>query len=124
MRKAMLAGACALAMIGSSSALAGEGEPVAHQEPSFVVTEGRIAQFKAVLKITSEQEPYWTRVELVLRDIARRQRAAAADAVDNAALQRLVASAMPLFKRLDAEQKRDAIKLARSLGISSLAFAF
>ena len=49
---------------------------------------------------------------------------AAADAVDDAALQRLVASAMPLFKRLDAEQKRDAIKLARSLGISSLAFAF
>ena len=123
MRKAMLAGACALAMIGSSSALAGEAEPAGRQEPSFVVTEGQIAQFKAVLNLTSEQEPYWNRVELVLRDIARRQRAAA-DALDSAALKRLVGSAVPLFKRLDAEQKRDAIRLARSLGISSLAFAF
>ena len=122
MRKTMLAGACALAMIGSS-AFATEGEQSGRQEPSFVVTEGQIAQFKAVLNITSEQEPYWTRVELVLRDIARRQRAAA-DALDTAALKRLVESAIPLFKRLDPEQKRDAIRLARSLGISSLAFAF
>jgi len=30
---------------------------------------------------------------------------------------------MPLFRRLDAEQKRDAMRLARSLGISSLASA-
>jgi len=118
----MLAGACALAMIGSS-ALASEGDQSAHQEPSFVMTEGRIAQFKATLNITSEQEPYWTRVELVLRDIARRQRTEA-DALDTATLRRLVASAIPLFKRLAAEQKREAIKLARSLGITSLAFAF
>ena len=123
MRKAMLAGACALAVIGSSSAFAGEGEQSGRQEPSFVITEGRIAHFKAVLNLTSEQEPHWTRVELVLRDIARRQNAAV-DALDAAALNRLVGSAIPLFKRLDAEQKRDAIKLARSLGISSLAFAF
>jgi len=123
MRKTMLAGACALAMIGSS-ALAGEGDQSGYQEPSFVMTEGRIAQFKATLNITSEQEPYWTRVELVLRDIARRQRATAADAVDTGTLQRLVASAVPLFKRLDTDQKREAIRLARSLGISSLAFAF
>jgi len=123
MRKAMLAGACALAMIGSSSALAGEADPSARQEPNFVVTEGQIAQFKAVLNLTAEQEPYWTRVELVLRDIARRQRAEA-DALDTATLRRLVASAIPLFKRLAAEQKREAIKLARSLGITSLAFAF
>ena len=122
MRKAMLAGACALAMIGSSSSLAGEADQSARQEPSFVVTEGQIAQFKAVLNLTSEQEPYWTRIELVLRDIARRQRAGA-DALDAAALKRLVASAIPLFQRLDAGQKRDAIRLARSLGITSLAFA-
>jgi len=118
----MLAGACALAMIGSS-AFAGEGDQ-SGLEPGFVITEGQIAQFKAVLNITSEQEPYWTRVEFVLRDIARCQRVAAADAVDTAALKRLIASAMPLFKRLDPEQKREAIRLARSLGISSLAFAF
>jgi len=125
MRKAMLAGACALAMIGSSSALAGEAEQPVRQGPSFVVTEGQIAQFKAVLNLTAEQEPYWTRVELVLRDIARRQRSAdAADSLDTASLRRLVASAIPLFKRLAAEQKRDAIKLSRSLGITSLAFAF
>jgi hypothetical protein len=114
MRKTLLAGALALALVGSSSALAGEG---------FVVTESHISHFKAALNLTPEQEPYWRRIEVVLRDIARRQHADAAT-LDADTLQRLVATGMPLFRRLDAEQKRDAMRLARVLGISSLAAAF
>jgi hypothetical protein len=114
MRKTMLAGVLALAMMGSSSCFAGDG---------MVVTPSHVAQFKAVLNLTPAQEPYWQRVEAVLRDIARRQDAAAVT-LDANALRRLVSSAMPLFRRLDAEQKRDAMRLARSLGISSLASAF
>ena len=114
MRKTILAGALALVMMGSSSCFAGE---------ALVVTSGHIAQFKTVLNLTAEQEPYWYRVEAVLRDIARRQDSAAVT-LDGHALRRLVASAMPLFRRLDAEQKREAMRLARQLGISSLASAF
>jgi len=110
----MLAGVLALAMMGSSSCFAGE---------ALVVTSGHIAQFKSVLNLTPEQEPYWRRVEAVLHDLARRQEAAAVT-LDAHTLRRLVSSAMPLFRRLDPEQKRDAMRLARSLGISSLASAF
>jgi len=113
MRKLMLAGAL-LATMGWSSAFAGE---------ALVVTDGHIAQFKAVLNLTAQQERYWSPVEATLRDIARRQRATAAT-LDYGSVRRLIASAMPLFRRLDSEQKRDAIALARSLGISSLASAF
>jgi len=113
MRKLMLAGAL-LATMGWSGAFAGE---------ALVVTDGHIAQFKAVLNLTAQQERYWSPVEATLRDIARRQGATAAT-LDYGSVRRLIASAMPLFRRLDSEQKRDAIALARSLGISSLASAF
>jgi hypothetical protein len=114
MRKLMLAGVVAFAMTGWSGAFAGE---------AFVVTDGHIAQFKAVLNLTAAQERYWSPVEATLRDIARRQNAAVAT-LDYGSVRRIIASAMPLFRRLDSEQKRDAIALARSLGISSLASAF
>ena len=113
MRKLMLAGAL-LATMGWSGAFAGE---------ALVVTDGHIAQFKAVLNLTPQQERYWSPVEARLRDIARRQHATAAT-LDYGSLRRLIASAMPLFRRLDSEQKREATALARSLGISSLASAF
>jgi hypothetical protein len=114
MRKLMLAGAVALAMTGWSGACAGE---------AMVVTDGHIAQFKQVLNLKADQERYWSAIEATLRDIARRQNAAVAT-LDYASLRRLIASAMPLFRRLDSEQKREAIALARSLGISRLASAF
>ena len=114
MRKTVLAGALALALMGSSSCFAGD---------ALVVTSSHIAQFKTVLNLTPEQEPYWRRVEAALHDLARRQDAEAVT-LDGHALRRLVSSAMPLFRRLDTEQKREAMRLARSLGISSLASAF
>jgi hypothetical protein len=111
MRKLILAGALALATLGSSAALAGDG---------FVVGHAEMAQFRSALNLTADQEPYWARIEAAVRDIARRQNAAAAT-LDGSAIKRLVSAAMPLFRRLDAEQKGKAMALARSLGISSLA---
>ena len=115
MRRLVLAGAFALAMLGSTVAWAGEH--------GLVVTEGHIAQFKATLNLTADQERYWAPIAATLRDIARRQNAQSAT-LDGGSLKRLVVSAMPLFRRLDTEQKRDAMALARSLGVSSLASAF
>jgi hypothetical protein len=114
MLKLMLGGALVLAAMGVTTARAGDG---------LVVTDGQIAQFKATLKLTADQERYWVPVEATWRDIARRRSAAAAT-LDDASLKRLLASAMPLYHRLDAEQKRDLKALARSLGIFSLATVF
>jgi hypothetical protein len=66
MWKAMLTGVFALAAIQSSSAVAGN---------ELVVTDGRIAEFKAMLKLSTDQERYWVPIEAILRDIARRPNA-------------------------------------------------
>ncbi|MFL5002971.1 MAG: hypothetical protein ACJ8DX_14600 [Xanthobacteraceae bacterium] len=114
MWKLMLAGVLTLAAMRSTPAVAGN---------ELVVTDGRIVEFKAMLKLSADQEQYWVPVEATLRDIARR-RNVAATTLDDKSLKRLLASAMPLLRRLDPEQKRDLMALARSLGIFSLAIAF
>jgi len=111
MRKLVLAGAVALAMMGSSAAFAGDG---------LVVTEGHLAHFHSVLQLRPEQERYWARIAATVRDIARRQGGGGAT-LDAPALKRLISAAMPLFRQLDTDQKREAMRLARALGISSLA---
>jgi len=119
----MLAGALALAMVGSFVPAAAAGSEGEARPAGFVLTEGEIAHFKAVLNLKPEQERYWAPIEATLRAIARGQHGAAAT-LDAGALRRLISSAMPLFRRLDAEQKREAMALARSLGIASIASAF
>jgi len=111
MRKLMLAGAFALATMMSSAAFAGD---------AMVVGQAQMAQFKAALNLTAAQERYWGAIEAAVHNIARRQNAEAAT-LDAHALRRLVSAAMPLFRRLDAEQKSRAMALARAFGISSLA---
>jgi len=117
MRKLMLAGAMALAMMGSTAVMAGDAG-----SHGMVVTDGHLAQFKSVLNLTPDQERYWSPIVATVRDIARRQNAVAAT-LDGGSIRRLIGAAMPLFRRLDAEQKREAMALARALGISSLASA-
>jgi hypothetical protein len=112
MRKLMLAGAVALAMMSSPAAFAGDG--------GLVVSDSHLAHFHSALHLRPEQEHSWARVVATVRDIARRQNAEAAT-LDGAALKRLISAAMPLFRQLDTDQKRDAMRLARALGISSLA---
>src|SRR5262245_13458433 len=114
MRKMMLAGAVALVLVGSSAAFAGDG---------LVITSGHVAHFTSVLNLRLDKERYWAPVAATVRDIARRQGGESAT-LDGASLRRLVSAAMPLFRRLDTDQKREAMRLARSLGISSLASLF
>jgi hypothetical protein len=115
MRKLMLAGAVALAMMGSSAALAGDG--------ALVVTDSHLAHFHSALDLRPDQERHWANVVATVHAIARRQNADGAT-LDGAGLKRLISAAMPLFRQLDTDQKRKAMQLARALGISSLASLF
>src|ERR1700752_1203006 len=73
MRKAMLVGAFALAMVGPLSfSPQGFGiTPAAAQE--VVVTEGQIARLHAALHLTASQERHWHPVAATLRHIGRTQ---------------------------------------------------
>jgi hypothetical protein len=107
--------------------------PPKPKEPSALATmQAQIAQMKAALKLTREQEPYWPPVEALLRDIARQQaklRPAAAPAgahgkpikmiIHDADMQRLTSVAFPLLMTLREEQRRDALRLAQAMGFET-----
>lgn len=90
-----------------------------------------IARIRATLKLTREQERLWPPVEAVLRDIARQQaRQIAARKTPSAKItisseqsERLYWAAAPLIFSLRPDQKRDARKLARSMGLEQVASA-
>lgn len=141
MWKGCLAGAVALAFSGSVVLAQDEGAPRASQ-PSVSLGEvnSKLAHAKAALRLTPEQERHWPRVESILRDIVRRQTAAeegsagnavyrlgarAADAVVSAAaIRRLISAAQPLIRSLDDGQKREAITMARAMGLGHVAASF
>ena len=102
-----------------------------------------IAHFKAALRLTPAQEKHWPRVEAALRALAhesdrqqvadasgdpgffRRVGTRATEMVMSAgAMRRLVSAAQPLVKSIDAEQKREALTMARAMGFGSLAARF
>jgi hypothetical protein len=113
MRKVILAAVFALTAMQSVPAVAGN---------ELMATDRGIARFKAMLKLSADQERYWAPIEATLHDMARRPDVAAA--IDGKSRERLLAVAMPLFRRLDPEQKRALIAIAHSLGILSLTIAF
>ena len=134
MMKAALAGALALVAVGMMPASA---DSIAYRGGASVsIGEGEIAQAKAALRLTPEQERHWPRVAAALRSLSRqmarassddegfvqnvRAGAAAAAAKANGA-RRLLAAAMPLIRTLDAEQKQTARSMVRALGYGHLA---
>ena len=123
MWKAALAGAFALATIGSSLAFAQEDYAGARQQvaahTSGTFTEAHIARARAVLRLTAAQRPYWGPVEAALRDLVHHQGEAS-----GARVQRVLAAAQPLIRVLDDEQKQHALALARSLGLGGMAAAY
>jgi hypothetical protein len=123
MWKAALAGAVALATIGSSLAVAQENDAAERQQVSAHtgggLTEAHIAQARAVLHLTPAQRQYWGPVEAALRDFVRHQ-----GEESGTRMQRVVAAAQPLIRMLDDEQKQNALMLARALGIRDIAAAF
>ena len=132
MRNAAIAGALALAVMGMSSALAddarGRGEWTRPARAGFVLTEAHVARLKSVLNLNAVQARYWPAVEAALRDFMRRQvpemrgsrgflQYAGAYSYHAASMSRVMSAAMPLIKTLDEEQKREAINLARAMGL-------
>ena len=132
MWKALIAGLFALAFLGSVQANAQSANPE---------LESGISHFKSALRLTAEQHKHWPRVESALRAMARDNERAETDeerpglvrrvrnrageiAAKAGSMGRLVAAARPLVKSLDANQKREAIQLARSMGFGSLAARF
>ncbi len=135
MFKTALAGAVALATVGSFS-ISLDGvriAPAAAQE--MVVSHSQIARLKSALHLTSDQEHLWRPVEATLRTLAQQQqqyRVASADggfidrtqsrisgyALTAVSLQRLRSAAQPLIGRLNDEQKHAGMQVLQSMGVS------
>jgi hypothetical protein len=116
MKKVVLAGAVALAMVGSSLVSVTSAGAQQLASASAGVSESQIGHLKAVLNLTPEQEAHWPAVEAALRQ-------ARSSSFDATGLRRLLAAARPLLKTLDEKQKRTAMRLAQSLGLSHVAAA-
>jgi hypothetical protein len=140
MHKSVLAGAVALALLGTLSISMNEAQAAgpAVARHGIVVTDVHIAHIKAALRLTPAQEPYWPAVESALRSVVlpppparpaggllqeiRNNAGLTAQTV--AALRRLARIATPLIRTLDATQKRSAVQAARAMGFGHLARAF
>lgn len=131
MRKAVFAGAVALAMVGSLF-VSGHGfGPSSAVAQDVMVTEGKIARLRAALRLTAEQLQHWRPVEAALRAAIREQRQSeglvqrvrdrvggyAGSAV---ALQQAYAAAGPLIASLDERQRQSGRNALRSMGGATL----
>ena len=139
MKKAIFAGALALAALGMLSTIPAAkadetGNGNAAQEPLSASID--VARIKSVLRLTQEQERYWRPVEAALRGLARHQEQTESNglvhrisqrvvsiALNSAAVARLAAAARPLVAVLDDEQKRAAGQLAQEMGLSEVVMA-
>jgi hypothetical protein len=96
-------------------------------EDGNVLTVAQIHKIKKTLKLTPDQEGYWPPVEAALRDIAREQAGQKPTgkkiAVSADASQKLYWAAAPLIMNLRYDQKHEARRLARSMGLEEVASA-
>ena len=129
-------------LLSSSLALAqnsNSGARAQHATQNQAAVDSRLAQFKASLRLTAEQEKLWPAAEAAMREaIAQYQtedsRAnglvqwmstqAHAASGEASYIRKAVAASQPLIKTLDAEQKREGLKTAKSMGLGSFAAAF
>lgn len=92
-----------------------------------LLTPAQIAQIKANLNLTPDQERYWAPVEAELKQLARlfaAQKAAGRKptlSLDAADAQRLYWAAGPLIMSLREDQKREVRRLARAMGLEQVA---
>lgn len=126
MRKAVFAGAVALAMMGPLLVSErGIGPSVASAQ-EVTVTEGKIARLRSALHLTAEQIQHWRPVEAALRAAIREQREGEGwvhkvrERVSNyaggaVALQRAYAAAGPLIASLDERQRQSGRNALRSM---------
>jgi hypothetical protein len=132
MKKAVLAGAVALAMMGPLFVSEhGIGPSIASAQ-EVVVTEGKIARLRAALRLTGEQLHHWRPVEAALRAAIREQRGESGGWVHKVreqvngyagsamALQRAMSAAGPLIASLDERQRESGRSALRSMGGASM----
>jgi hypothetical protein len=134
MRKTALAGAFALAMVGTFafSPLGLGVSPASAQE--ITVTEGQIARLHAALHLTPAQEHHWYPVAATLRRLGHvqtqyqvasadegfvaRTRRVAGYTVTVMTMQRLRSVAQPLIAALSDEQKNAGRGVLQAMGVS------
>ena len=132
MRKAVFAGAVALAMMGPLLVSEHGIGPSPAVAQDVVVTEGKIARLRGALRLSADQLQHWRPVEAALRAAIREQRSESAGWVHKVrervngyaggamALQRAASVAGPLIASLDENQKRSGMSALRSMGGASL----
>ena len=127
MRKAVRAGAVALAMMGPLFVSEMGIGPAAASAQEVVVTEGKIARLRGALRLTAEQLQHWRPVETALRAAVREQREGqglvqkvrervGSYAGSAMALQRALSAAGPLIASLDERQRESGRNALRSMG--------
>jgi hypothetical protein len=136
MRKAVLAGAVALAMVGPLFVSEHGIGPSPASAQEVVLTEGHIYRLKLALHLRAEQLSHWAPVEAALRAALRNSNSNSNSSrndssdgvvqkvrtrvkgyvVQAAALQGAVAAAGPLIASLDESQKNAGMSVIRSLG--------
>ena len=135
MRKAGIAGAIALAVVGCAVVSPIQTEARTAFRPGSHVTlhEGHIARLRAILRLSPLQEKLWPPVAAALRSVIRERRqseqvqlasTSGRPAIDSSKVQRVTAAAMPLLATLNDEQKRRAREFAHSLGLDGVASVY
>jgi len=128
-RAPVVAAAASAAAASTAVAPAAAKKPIVvpRLERDGTLNVAQIANIKAALNLSPDQERYWMPVEAELRDIARQlaaQKAAGrkpALALGANDAQRLYWAAGPLIMSLREDQKREARRLARSMGLEQVA---
>jgi hypothetical protein len=131
MRKAVFAGAVALATMGPLFVSEKGIGPATASAQEVVVTEGKIARLRSALRLTAEQLQHWRPVEAALRAAVREQRAeggwvhkvreqVSGYAGSAMAIQRAMSAAGPLIASLDEKQRESGRNALRSMAGASM----
>ena len=137
MKKALCAGALALAMTGLLPTLPATASDYGSYAEQGATTAINVPRIKSALHLRPDQERYWPAVETALRRLAERQHATSATGgfvhrissrvvsvvLDNAAVARLASAARPLISVLDPEQMQAASGLADEMGLGPVVAA-
>ncbi len=115
MRKAVFAGAVALAMMGPLFVSAHGFGVTPASATEVMLTEGHIYRLKAALRLRGDQLAQWAPVEAALRAVLRQS----GHAVQVSALQQVASIAGPLIASLDEGQKNAGLRVIHSLGVAS-----
>jgi hypothetical protein len=122
--------ACAFAL-AMGAVTVGDITPASAQ--NVILTEGKIAQIRSALQLSSAQEVHWRTLMATVRNVLNRpqqdeggglvQRVKArvgSYVLNAAALRQISVAARPLIASLNEEQKRDGMNVVNQMGVASL----